>query len=123
MQQSSRAHLTKRLRELQAGLVHAFATQRPSSEFSPADADLIDRIAEAIVKRGMAAPAAVFLESMGPVTFLGSQALLVCSPLLELAVDAKDLEQLTRLMERRETVPRLIAAIEAKASSQGAAAQ
>jgi hypothetical protein len=71
----------------------------------------------------MAAPAAVFLESMGPVSFLGSQALLVCSPLLELAVDAKDLEQLTRLMERRETVPRLIAAIEAKASSQGAAAQ
>jgi len=123
MHQSSRAHLTKRLRELQAGLAHAFATHRPSSEFSPADADLIDRIAEAIVKRGMAAPAAVFLESMGPVSFLGSQALLVCSPLLELAVGAKDLEQLTRLMERRETVPRLIAAIEAKSSSQGAAAQ
>ena len=123
MHQSSRAHLTKRLRELQAGLAHAFATHRLSSEFSPADADLIDRIAEAIVKRGMAAPAAVILESMGPVSFLGSQALLVCSPLLELAVNAKDLEQLTRLMERRETVPRLIAAIEAKASSQGAAAQ
>ncbi|MDF0643695.1 MAG: hypothetical protein P0111_06660 [Nitrospira sp.] len=83
----------------------------------------MERIAGAIVNRGMAAPAAVFLESMGPMSFLGSQALHACSPLLELAVDAKDLERLARLMERREAVPCLIAAIEAKASSRGAAAQ
>lgn len=123
MHQSSRAHLAKRFRELRTGLIHAFATRGASSEFSQADSAFVDRIAETIVKRGMAVPAAVVLESMGPMSFLGSQALHVCSPLLELAVDAKDLEQLARLMERREAVPRLIAAIEAKASSRGAAAQ
>jgi hypothetical protein len=69
----------------------------------------------------MGAPAAVFLESMGPMNFLGSQALHALTPIIECAFESKDLERIARLLERRETMPRLVALIETKTSSQGAA--
>ena len=76
-----------------------------------------------IVKRGMAAPATVFLESMGPMNFLGSQALHFLTPIIEFAFHAKEVEQVARLLERRDTISRLIAMIEARASVKKASAQ
>ncbi|HEY7130272.1 MAG TPA: hypothetical protein VH332_11390 [Nitrospira sp.] len=71
----------------------------------------------------MAAPATMFLESMGPMNFLGSQALHMLTPIIECAFDGKDVERLARLLERRETLSRLIALIETKTSMQRASAQ
>lgn len=76
----------------------------------------MERVAEAIVRRGMAAPAVVFLESLGPMNFLGSQALHVLTPLIDFAFDAREVEQVARLLERRDTIARLVAMIEAKSS-------
>lgn len=81
------------------------------------------RMADAIVKRGMAAPATLFLESMGPMNFLGSQALHFLTPIIEFAFNAKEVEQVARLLERRDSVTRLIAVIEARSPSKGAAVQ
>jgi len=74
----------------------------------------MQRVADAIVKRGMAAPAMIFLESMGPMNFLGSQALHFFTPVLDLAFNAGEVEQVARLLERRDTIARLILLIEAK---------
>ncbi|NJN36492.1 MAG: hypothetical protein HC794_04825 [Nitrospiraceae bacterium] len=84
---------------------------------------MLERIAETIVKRSMAAPATMFLESMGPMNFLGSQALHFIAPIIECAFSAKEVEQVARLLERRDTVTRLIAIIEAKSAPKGAMAQ
>lgn len=84
---------------------------------------MLDRMADAIVKRGLAAPATVFLESMGPMNFLGSQALYVMTPVIELAFEAKELEQMARVLERRDTISLLVSLIEAKSSTQGASAR
>ena len=85
---------------------------------------LLERVAEAIVIRGMAAPATVFLESMGPMNFLGSQALHFVSPIIECALNAKEVDQVARLLERRDTISRLIVLIDAKsAAPQGTPAQ
>jgi hypothetical protein len=65
----------------------------------------------------------MFLESMGPMNFLGSQALHMLTPLVECACDGKDLERLARLLERRDTLPRLITLIETKTSVQRASAR
>ncbi|HJT22721.1 MAG TPA: hypothetical protein VJ746_19770 [Nitrospira sp.] len=78
---------------------------------------LLERMADVIVKRGMAAPATVFLESMGPTNFLGSQALHFMTPIIDCAFDAAQVEQAARLLERRDTIPRLIAIIEAKSTA------
>ena len=116
-------HLTKRLRDLRTGLRHAFSTHSDSQPLSTDDVALMERIADVLVRRGMSAPATVFLESIGPMSFLGSQALHFLTPIIDCAFNAKEVEQVARLLERRETIPQLIAVIEARSSVQRASAQ
>ncbi|MCP9448184.1 MAG: hypothetical protein NNA22_11540 [Nitrospira sp.] len=99
---------------VQAGFRHAFSTAPETAALSLEDQALLERIAEAVVTRRMAVPATVFLESLAPMNFVGSQALQVLAPLLEVVLDAKALEQAARLLERRDTIGRLVALIEAK---------
>jgi len=123
MRSLSTEHLTKRLRELRAGLRHAFAIQPAEQSLSTDDVQLLERLADAIVRRDMAAPATVFLESMGPMNFLGSQALHFLAPIIECACDAKEVEQIARLLERRDTLVRLITLIDATSAAKRVPAQ
>ena len=123
MRPLSKDHLTNRLRQLCSGFKHAFTTEPAAPTISAADVEFLERIADALVTRRMGVPATMFLESMGPMNFLGSQALHVLTPILECAFDDKDLERLVRLLERRDTISRLIALIETKTSMQRASAQ
>jgi len=107
-------------------LSHAFSTKSEAEVFASEDLVLLERVADAVVKRGMTAPATIFLESIGPMNFLGSQALYFLAPIVEWALDAKEIEHVARLLERRETIPHLITIIETKSAPQappGAAAQ
>jgi hypothetical protein len=115
--------MAQKLVQLRAGLRHAFAVQPENQPLAIEDVQLMERIAEVIVNRRMAAPATIFLESMGPMNFLGSQALHFLTPILDCAFNTKEVEQVARLLERRDTVTRLIAIIEAKSAPQGATAQ
>ena len=76
------------------------------------DVALLERVAEAVVRRGMAAPAVMFLESMAPMNFLGSQAVHFFTPLLEVVFHQRDIERVAVLLERRDTLVRLAALIE-----------
>ena len=85
------------------------------------DLALLERVADAVVARGMAAPATLFLESMGPMNFLGSQALHFLAPIVECVLTHTELAQIARLLEQRDSLHRLTALIEAKsATAQGA---
>ncbi|WP_455378794.1 hypothetical protein [Petrachloros mirabilis] len=117
MRSFSKEHLTKRLRDLRAGIQHAFARQSDAQPPSVEDLQLMERIADAIVKRGMAAPTTLFLESMGPMNFLGSQALHFLSPIIDCAFSVKEVEQVACLLERRDTISRLIVLIEARSTA------
>jgi hypothetical protein len=119
----SKVRIVEKLAQLQAGFRHAFAVRPESQPLSIDDVELMERVADVIVKRGMAAPATVFLESMGPMNFLGSQALHFFTPIIECAFNVKEVEQVARLLERRDSIPRLIAVIEAKSSIVRASAQ
>lgn len=123
MRPLSKDHLTNRLRQLWNGVRHAFATEPATSALSADDVEFMERIADALVKRRLGAPAAMLLESMGPMNFLGSQALHVLTPIIECAFDGKDMERLARLLERRDIVSRLTAVIETKTSMQRASAR
>ena len=113
----------EKLAQLRAGLRHAFAVQPEAKPLAVEDVQLLERIAETIVSRGMAAPATVFLESMGPMNFLGSQALHFITPIIDCVFSAKEVEQVARLLEYRDTVTRLIAVIEVKSAPKGATVQ
>jgi hypothetical protein len=123
MQSLFKGTAAEKLAKVRAGLRHAFAVQAETQPLVIEDVQLLERIAETIVKRGMAAPATMFLESMGPMNFLGSQALHFVTPIIECAFNAKEVEQIARLLERRDTVSRLIAIIEAKSAPKGPTAQ
>jgi hypothetical protein len=118
-----KGNAAKKVAQLRAGLRHAFAVQPETQPLAIEDVQLLERIAETIVKRGMAAPATMFLESMGPMNFLGSQALHFITPIIECAFSTKEVEQVARLLERRDTVSSLIAIIEAKSAPKGPTAQ
>lgn len=119
----TKVSLTEKWDRVRAGLSHAFSTRSEAETFTSEDLALLQRIADAVVQRRMAAPAIVFLESLGPMSFLGSQALHFFAPIIELAFSAHEVSQVAALLERRDTTVRLIALIEAASAPQGAAAR
>lgn len=118
-----KGRVTERLVQLRAGLRHAFAVQSETEPLSSEDTEVMERVAGAIVQHGMEAPATVFLESLGPMNFLGSQALHFLAPIIECAFNASDIDRVARLLERRDSIARLIALIEARSSSERAPAR
>ena len=122
----SKVSVAEKWDKVRAELAHAFSTNSTAEVFTTEDLALLERVADAVVKRGMTAPATVFLESLGPMNFLGSQALHFLTPIVEWAFNAKEVEQVARMLERRDTISRLILIIEKKSAppaSQGASAQ
>lgn len=117
----SSGFLSRRTQDLRDGLRHAFAVRPEQQVFTIEDLALLERVADTIVARGMAAPATLFLESMGPMNFLGSQALHFLAPIIECVLTGTELAQIAGLLERRDSLQRLISLIEAKtAAAQGA---
>jgi len=94
---------------------HAFALHPARGDFTQEEIALLEKVAVGIVYRGMADPAVLFLESLGPLNFLGSQVLHGLAPFLELVCDPTELERLTSILEQRESVERLSALIAEKA--------
>ncbi len=85
----------------------------PESDLSPQDRDeLIDSIAGRIIGRGLAVPAAFLLEMHKPLCFLGSQMLLLGSPILGPFVGFGRLARFSSLIEKRENVELLLSRIE-----------
>ena len=120
----SAAFLSRRAQDLRAGLRHAFAVRPEQETFTTEDLALLERVADAIVTRRMATPAMLFLESMGPMNFLGSQVLYVLTPIIESVLSGTELVQIAQLLERRDSIHRLMTLIEARATpSQGAPAR
>jgi len=83
------------------------------THFSPEDEALIESVAIRVVKMGMATPAVFFLESVKPLSFLGSQALIFFEPLVRSIFHLAQYERFARLMESRDSVERLLERIEA----------
>jgi len=89
------------------------APRKGPRERTPEDEQLLDRISRAVVGRGMAVPAVFLLESSKPLSFVGSQFLHFLSPIVHTLFEAKELDRLALLLERRDTVEELIVRIEA----------
>jgi len=62
----------------------------------------------------MTVPAIFFLESVKPLSFLGSQALHFFEPMVRAFFNVQDYERFALLMERRENLEALLVRIEAR---------
>ena len=81
--------------------------------FGPDERALIDDTAARVVRARMAVPAMVFLETLTPMNFVTASMLHVLTPVLGVALPAARLAAVARLLERREAIPALVAAIDA----------
>jgi hypothetical protein len=77
---------------------------------------LLERAAQTVVRRRMEMPAVLALEMHRPLTFMSSQALIVFTPFLAPAFGLENLQKLSRLLEDRGNIDRLIERIEALAA-------
>src|SRR5207249_5377875 len=107
MARISKGFLAQRLSGLTARTRHAFAVEPEGQPLSPEDLALLERVAAAVVERGMATPAILFLESVGPMNFLGSQALHFFTPLLEVVFPHGDVKRGAKFLRRPATPPQL----------------
>jgi hypothetical protein len=80
---------------------------------TPEDYDrLCRKIARKIVERDLTVPAVMFLESIKPVSFLGSQMLVFANPVISLIVQTGEYYRFVRMIEDRENIEKLTVAIE-----------
>ena len=77
----------------------------------------MDKLAEFAVSRRMTVPAILFLESVKPLSFLGSQALYFFEPMVRALFSVPEYERFAALMERRENIEVLLVKIEGKDES------
>lgn len=77
----------------------------------------LERVAEAIARRGLSVPAAMFLELHRPLAPIASQALVVGWPILAPLLGLRRFEEVRDVLADRERLNDFIALIEQKAAA------
>ena len=78
----------------------------------PHEQELLDEVAEGVVRRRLSTPAMMFLEMSTPLNMLGSSTLHMASPLWRAVVPVSRIDQVAKLLEKRIAIPALIQAID-----------
>ena len=81
-------------------------------QITPEQEQMLDKIAQTIVRRGMSVPAVLFMETLKPLNFIGSQALVFFGPVIESLFPKNGVYDFAELMEDRDNVDRLLLKIE-----------
>ena len=105
-----------RWKNFQKTFAHAFALTPPDQPFLPEEIALLEKVTRAIIRREMAIPALLFLESLGPLHFIGSQVVHGLKPFLDLVCDSAELARLAVVLERRDSLERLSMLIQEQAN-------
>ena len=83
-----------------------------SEGLSEEEREVVDRVARKVVRRGLVAPVVLFLESMRPLNFVASQAMLFFGPFASVLFERRDYDVMQRLLERRESIEEILCRIE-----------
>lgn len=90
------------------------AVTLPEKKPIPPEEDAVmEKLAAKVVEWKMAVPAILFLESVKPLNYIGSQAMVFFEPIVQSIFTFKDYTNLRMAMERRENVENLLQKIEA----------
>jgi hypothetical protein len=74
---------------------------------------VLDKLAKKVVEKGMTVPAIIFLESVKPLNFIGSQAMVFFEPIVQTLFNTRDYDILRQALEKRHTIEILLLKIEA----------
>ena len=101
------------IKKIIEGFKHAFATEGVKLE--DCDTDLISKLADIVVRRNISVPAIMLLESVRPLNFVGSQAMVFFKPIISRFFTSAEYDKLATILEKREVIDLLIKEIEQKA--------
>jgi hypothetical protein len=86
----------------------------PQHEALPAEEEaVLDRTAKKVVEWSMAVPAILFLESMKPLNYIGSQTMVFFEPIVQTIFNFKDYDTFRSALEKRQSIEVFIQKIEA----------
>jgi len=96
---------------------HIFSTQPKGAKetekgLTPEQQEILDKIAKKVVLWKMSTPAILFLESVKPLNYIGSQMLVFFEPFVQTLFSWKEYDEFRKIMEERENVERLLQTIE-----------
>jgi hypothetical protein len=90
-------------------------TDELEAALSDEDRAFLDKLADGLARRRLTTAALFFLESMKPLGFLGSQAMIVFRPLVSVVFSSPDTyDRLIRILERRGSIELLLRRLEAR---------
>lgn len=75
---------------------------------------VLEKVAAKVVARGMAVPAILFLESVKPLNYIGSQAMVFFEPIVQTVFNFKEYDTFRSALEKRESIEILLQKIEAQ---------
>ena len=79
----------------------------------PAEEDaVLDKLARKAVERGMSVPAILFLESVKPLNFIGSQVMVFFEPVIQTVFNFRDYNTIRSALEKRQSIEILLLKIE-----------
>jgi hypothetical protein len=79
---------------------------------APRQEEILDKIAAKVVQWKMAVPAIMFLESVKPLSYIGSQVMVFFEPFVHALFNLPEYNEFQQMMEKRENVERLLQRIE-----------
>ena len=86
----------------------------PPEGLTPEQIQLLGQLSDRVVKLRFTLPAVLFLESVRPLNFIGSQVMLFFAPMIHALFTARDYDLLQKALERRETIGYFVDLLEAK---------
>jgi hypothetical protein len=81
-------------------------------KLNPRQEEILTKIARKVVSWKMSVPAILFLESVKPLNYVGSQMMAFFEPMFQAIFSWKDYDEVRSMMEERGTVERLLQRIE-----------
>ena len=85
---------------------------KDKEELTPHQEEILTKIAQKVVSWKMSVPAILFLESVKPLNYVGSQMMAFFEPFVQAIFSWKDYDEVRNMMEERGTTERLLQRIE-----------
>ena len=88
------------------------AGDKEKEGLTPQQEEILTKIAQKVVHWKMSVPAILFLESVKPLNYVGSQMMAFFEPFVQTVFSWKDYDEFRKMMEERGTVEKLLQKIE-----------
>lgn len=86
----------------------------PPKDLTERQLMMLDKMADRVIRYRMAMPAILFLESVKPLNYVGSQAMVFLAPIVHSIFTVREYDEVQQALEHRETIAYFVDVLEEK---------